>query len=102
VVGGDVRTGAGSRALGELCGSPVGAQGQYACSRMSRARLGTHILWRCVPKHTRLHFARGACGFVSGKKIQKTKPRVTLYTLTFNAGEAGRLQLWCRLTCVSI
>ena len=26
----------------------MGAQGQYACSRMSCARLGTHILWHAV------------------------------------------------------
>ena len=56
-------------ALGELRRSPVGAQGQYACSRMSCPRLGTRILWRCVPKHARLLSARGACCFVSqGKK----------------------------------
>ena len=40
---------AASRALGEHRGSPMGAQGQYACSRMSCARLGTRNLWRCVP-----------------------------------------------------
>ena len=46
----------------------MGAQRQYACSRMSCARLGMRILWRCVPKHARLLFARGACGFVSQEK----------------------------------
>ena len=52
-----------------------GAPKAYStCSWMSCARFGTHILWRCVPKHARLHFARGVRGFVSQEKKQTKRP----------------------------
>ena len=73
-VGDDVRAGGSSRTLGELRGSTVGAQGQSACSRMSCVRFGTHILWSCVPRHARLHSARGVRGFVSQERKELAFP----------------------------